>query len=82
MTIRKSGKIVRLVDQALETAKRTQIKLMEAQIETPREDSELAQHLIAAVEDTTDMVKRLTTISDAVTGMRDELVSIANAEKD
>lgn len=82
MTIRKSGKIVRLVDQALETAKRTQIKLMEAQIETPRENSELAQRLIAAVEDTTDMVKRLTLISDAVTGIRDELISIANAEKE
>ena len=82
MTIRKAGKIVRLLDQALDTAKRTQIRLMEAQIEVPREDTDMAIEIIHAVEEQTNLVSKLMEVYDTINGLHDELVSIANAGKE
>ena len=82
MTIRKAGKLVRLVDSALETAKRTQIKLMEAQIETPKESHELAQDLIACVRDQTVLVERLTRTQEALEELQQQLQAALDAEKE
>lgn len=81
MTIRKAGKIVRLLDTALDTAKRTQIRLMEAQIEVPREDTELAKPVIDAVEAQTVLIINLQELAATVEGLRNDLQAVLDAEK-
>lgn len=82
MTIRKAGKIVRLLDSALETAKRTQIRLMEAQIEVPREDTEIATSMIDTVDAQTKLVEHLQNLAVAVDELHEELQQALDAEKE
>lgn len=82
MTIRKTGKIVRLLDTALENAKRTQIKLMEAQIEVPREDHATSMELVAAVEAQTALVGNLTTMREELAKLYDFLKAEADSPKE
>ncbi len=82
MTIRKSGKIVRLLDTALENAKRTQIKLMEAQIEVPREDHATSMEMVAVVEAQTALVGNLTTMREELAKLHDFLKAEAESPKE